>query len=228
MPEFNGLYIVLPIKLINRADNFADYTDADIAIITYILCYKLERTYGALGNTKTLLRWLGMKDYSANIAKIKSIIAEAQTRYLNIRCVDGGNIDGEEFKADTLLELGLKPEVSRLLNVPPFKRVPISNIRAIIYNDGYCLTDLVCYYLLLSSAQYFGRHLSIKEEFASLVSRNYSTQRIADAIGISAVTVNKSIKKLKQAKLIIPDRRKIIKDANGFRSSPTPYYFDIV
>lgn len=228
MPEFDGTFIVLPIKLINRADNFDGYTYEDIAIITYILCYKLEHRYGALVNARTLLRWLGMKNYPANVTKIKDILNEAQARYLNITCVDGGDITGDRLKADTLLMLELKPEVSKLLNVPPYKRVPISNIKAIIYNADYSLTDLVCYYLLLSSARYFSKHQSIREEFASIVSRDYSTQRIADIIGISLVTAKKSIKKLKQAKLIIPNRRSIVKYNNGFCSKPTPYYFDIV
>lgn len=228
MPEFDGTFIVLPIKLINRADNFDGYTYEDIAIITYILCYKLEHHYGALGNAKTLLRWLGMKNYPANVIKIRDILTEAQARYLNITYVDGADINDNGLKADTLLMLELKPEISKLLNLPPFKRIPISNIRAIIYNADYSLTDLICYYLLLSSARYYGRHQSIREEFKSIVSRDYSTQKIADIIDVSLVTAKKSIKKLKRAKLIIPDRRKIIKDENGFRSKPTPYYFDIV
>lgn len=221
-------FVKIPIPFMTRAAPFSDYSIFDICIVTFTLCNKIQYTQTSLTNIKYLLLWLGLKDYHLNCAKVRRILLAAQDRYLDVRRAYDNEPINESLGFETLIKLELKPDIAIEFELAQFKRVPISNIRAIVDNENYTPSDLCCYYLLLSSAMCYDDCKNIYNEYAHLWSCSYSVHRMGDALELNYDTVKKSITRLESKGLIIPQKRTILKSNEGYFSKPTPYQFAVI
>ena len=223
-------YFQLPINLAQRQEIFADYNNVDMTLISYILYNKRVYTYDCIANIRLLLPWMGYKQYPQNIRKVKEALARAQGVYLKLtHPFTNADVSVNDLNVDTVFQIGLTANITPLFDDSQFKRIPIANIEAIVSSESYNGIDLSVYYILLASAQNYGEKLNLASEISSMYSNCYSVERMGAILGVSAITVKKSIERLEELKIIYRDNTRFIaQSGNGFFSKPTTYRFALL
>ena len=224
-------FLRIPCDLAKRDDEFMNLTNSDVAIITYILFYRYDDNYNAMANLRELLHWFGLSECTNNVNKVRKCLVKAANEYLNIYCVRSNDdlVANNIGKVTDLIRLNLKPKfVCSLLN-GQYKRVTRNSIQVIVNNYNYSLIDLSCYFLLLSGGVNYGADDTIEEEIKHMESKYYSVSRLSAVLNATPKTVKKSLDRLEEIGIIIPEGRQIIKmTGGGFFSQPITYRFKYI